>query len=426
MAAEVIVENVSKKYSRNAQTHLGYGVRDLFDEVFGRTRKETLRKDEFWAVRDISLHLKKGDSLALLGRNGSGKTTLLKMLHGLIKPDAGRIVMEGTVQALINLQSGFNSDLSGKDNVYNMASLLGMGRRETDAILEDVIRFSELEAFMGSPVGTYSSGMKARLGFSVAVSLQPDILLIDEVLAVGDHAFQNKCHHRMQQLKKAGVILIFVTHSHTQALQLCEKALWMHEGAIRASGPTKAALEEYLAFLESQESQKPINPSGGTDQRAKKAHVQNQFFGAIHNGEDHIDNLQVELVAEDENKDAFPIHSAVDIRYSFALKGEVENLNVSLSIYRNDGVLISTISTLKNEVLKQVRGGWVKCCVRIKDMDITPEQYVLVMSIHQGHSYLFRDVVRQFTVLGNGDVFWGMKEFDIDYTLEESGDMQYG
>jgi ABC-type multidrug transport system ATPase subunit len=268
--------------------------------------------------------------------------------------------------------------------------------------------------------------MKARLGFSVAVSLQPEILLIDEVLAVGDHAFQNKCHHRMQQLKKAGVILIFVTHSHTQALQLCEKALWMHEGTIRASGPTKSALEEYLAFLESQESQKSINTSDGTDQSTKKAHIQNQFFGAIHSGEDHIENLQVDLIVEDEVKDAFPIHSVVDIHYVFDLKGEVEDLNVSLSIYRNDGVLISTISTLKNEALKKVRGGMVKCRVRIKDMDIAPDQYVLVMSIHQGHSYLFRDVVRQFTVLGSGDVFWGMKDFDVDYRVEESGDMANG
>ena len=182
MKPVVIAEDISKKYSRNADTHLSYGVSDLFRELFGRNSERALRTDEFFAVDSVSFHLYPGDSLALIGRNGSGKTTVLKMLNGLIKPDKGSIVMDGRVQALINLGAGFNPALSGRDNIYSSSSLMGLSSKETAAIVDEVVEFSELEEFIDSPVGTYSSGMKARLGFSVCVHLKPDILLIDEIL----------------------------------------------------------------------------------------------------------------------------------------------------------------------------------------------------------------------------------------------------
>ncbi len=220
---------MSKKYSRNRDAHLSYGITDLFREVFGRKGSTDLRRDEFLAVNDLSFFLNAGDSLAVVGRNGSGKTTLLKMMNGLTKLDTGTIIMEGRVQALISLGAGFNSALSGRDNIYNSASLMGLTSAETRAIFHEIVAFSELEEFIDSPVGTYSSGMTARLGFSVAVHLDPDILLIDEILAVGDYAFQNKCFIKIHELKQKGVTIVLVTHSHTHAIQLCEKAIWLHK-----------------------------------------------------------------------------------------------------------------------------------------------------------------------------------------------------
>ena len=273
MAPIVTVEHLSKKYSRNAHAHLGYGLGDLFREVMGKKRSEDLRKDEFLAVKDVSFELNAGDSLALIGRNGSGKTTILKMLTGLVKPDAGEITVRGRVQALINLGAGFSPNLPGRDNVYNSASLMGLGHRETTELLDEIIDFAELGEFIDSPVGTYSSGMTARLGFAVAVHLKPDVLLIDEVLAVGDFAFQNKCFTRMEQLKKEGVTIIFVSHSQSAVVKLCQRAAWIHGGRIMELGPALDTVQAYLGFLENEEQERAKRESerrAGTGRRRDK------------------------------------------------------------------------------------------------------------------------------------------------------------
>jgi len=256
VAPIIQVEEISKKYSKKANSHLSYGVTDLFREVFARSKTLVLRKDEFLAVDHVSFALEPGDTFALIGRNGSGKTTVLKMMNGLVKPDAGRIIMDGRIQALINLGAGFNFALSGLDNIYNSASLMGLKSREIGAIVDEIVDFAELSEFIESQVGTYSSGMKARLGFAVAVSLKPDILLIDEVLSVGDSAFQNKCFMRMEELKKAGVTIVFVSHAHASVVKLCKQAAWMHHGKIMAAGPSLATVQAYLAFLEKEEQRK--------------------------------------------------------------------------------------------------------------------------------------------------------------------------
>ncbi len=226
----LVVENVSKKFSMKSNTHLNYGVRDLINEIIGRNRNTQLRQDEFIAVNDLSFALYPGDSFALIGRNGCGKTTTLNMLNGTLKPDAGKIIVDGRIQALIALGAGFNPKLSGRENILNAAAVLGLNAKETRAIIDEVVDFAELDDFIDSPVQTYSSGMYARLGFSVAVHLRPEILLIDEILSVGDYAFQNKCFGKMQELKKSGVTIVLVSHAHTRVIQLCEQAIFMHQG----------------------------------------------------------------------------------------------------------------------------------------------------------------------------------------------------
>ncbi len=246
MKPVVVVENVSKKYSRRADVHRQYGIKALINELLGRSQDTYLRQDEFLAVDDISLALYPGDSLALIGRNGCGKTTTLKMLNGTLKPDAGKIIIDGRVQALIALGAGFNPRLSGQENIFNAAAVLGLSNKETKAIIDEVVDFAELDDFIDSPVQTFSSGMHARLGFAVAVHLKPDILLIDEILSVGDYAFQNKCFAKMQQLKHEGVTILLVSHSHAQIIQLCEHALWLHKGQTLKTGSSKAVVKAYL------------------------------------------------------------------------------------------------------------------------------------------------------------------------------------
>lgn len=230
------VENVSKKFCRDLRRSLWYGVQDIAAELLGGNGgKKALRKDEFWAVNDVSFELKRGECLGLIGHNGAGKSTLLKMLNGLIKPDHGAITMKGRVGALIELGAGFNPVLTGRENIYVNGQLLGFTKKEIDQSFNDILEFSEIGEFIDMPVRNYSSGMKVRLGFAVAAQLEPDILLIDEVLAVGDIGFVLKCFNKMDSLMK-DTAMIFVSHNIPQVARMATQLVLMSKGSVAFSG----------------------------------------------------------------------------------------------------------------------------------------------------------------------------------------------
>lgn len=253
MEKEVLVkvEGLSKKFARDLKKSLRYGLQDISRELLGRSRKTELRSSEFWAVQDVSFELRRGECLGLIGHNGAGKSTLLKILNGLIKPDAGRVEIKGRVAALIELGAGFNPILTGRENIYNNASVLGFSKEETDEKLDAIIEFSELGEFIDAPVQSYSSGMKVRLGFSVAAQLEPDVLFIDEVLAVGDVFFRNKCINRIGELKKKSAV-IFVSHSINLVGLICTDAIVMDKGKVIFNSPDIG--ESYMKYLELRES----------------------------------------------------------------------------------------------------------------------------------------------------------------------------
>jgi len=231
----VKVENVSKIFCRDLKKSLWYGLKDLRRELSGhsRNRNDDLRSDEFWAVKDVSFELKRGECLGLIGRNGAGKTTLLRMLNGLIKPDQGRIEMRGRVGALIALGAGFNPILTGRENIYVNAAVLGLSKKETDAKFEEIVEFAELGDFIDAPVQSYSSGMAVRLGFSVAaILIQPDVLLLDEVLAVGDMGFTIKCLNTVRQLFTNSAV-VFISHSMQFVSQYCTRIAVMDKGLLK-------------------------------------------------------------------------------------------------------------------------------------------------------------------------------------------------
>jgi lipopolysaccharide transport system ATP-binding protein len=232
MSDEILIraENVGKKFCRNLKKSLMYGAQDIGYDLMGVDRSHAgLRKDEFWANEGVSFELRRGECLGLIGKNGAGKTTLLKMLNGLIRPDTGTIEMRGRVGALIALGTGFNPILTGKENVYIAGSVLGLSKREIRDRYEEIVDFAELHEFMDTPVQSYSSGMQVRLGFAIATAMKPDILLLDEVLAVGDAAFRNKCYQKVSELlEKAAVIL--VTHNMAHIGRIATKVLVMKGG----------------------------------------------------------------------------------------------------------------------------------------------------------------------------------------------------
>ncbi len=421
MKPVIVVENVSKKFSRRTDAHKQYGIKALLKELRGQSQDTDLRQDEFLAVDDISFALYPSDTLALIGRNGCGKTTTLKMLNGTLKPDAGKIIIDGRVQALIALGAGFNPKLSGRENIYNAAAVLGLSGKETRSIIDEVVDFSELDDFIDSPVQTYSSGMGARLGFSVAVHLKPEILLIDEILSVGDFAFQNKCFAKMQQLKTEGVTVVLVSHAHTKVIQLCEQAIWLHQGKAFKTGPSKEVVKAYLDFLEKQEAAK-LKQANTTIAKKKGAAPQpkrpSQLYGAIYDGFDHIDNLQVALLVDGREVNSLKIHDELVIEYSFDLKMSFSDLNVSLNFHRkDDGLFFTTISTLNGDMIKHIRSGRVQCRVTIPDFNLNPGKYILLMPIHEGHSYLYRNVVKEFVVTGSDRITWGLMDFNYQYEV---------
>ena len=234
---EVLIkaEGVSKKFAKDLKKSLYYGVLDLVNGVTGKEQVRDLRKDEFWAVRDLSFEVRRGECLGLIGHNGAGKSTLLKILNGLIAPDEGTITMKGKIGALIELGAGFNPILTGRENIYNNAAVIGFSKKEIDANLDTIIAFSELEDFIDMPVQNYSSGMKVRLGFAVAAQMQPDILLIDEVLAVGDLGFILKCFKKIDLLLP-NTALIFVSHTMPMVARICNQIILMDHGKMEYQG----------------------------------------------------------------------------------------------------------------------------------------------------------------------------------------------
>ena len=267
-AGEVVVrvDRVSKKFCRDLRKSMWYGIKDITTEMIPGRRVEAtrgaLRDLEFWAVDDVSFEVRQGQCLGVIGVNGAGKTTILKMLNGLIMPDKGRIDIRGRVAALIALGAGFNPILTGRENIYVNAAVLGLSRKETDSKLEEIIDFSGLSEFIDSPVQSYSSGMAIRLGFSVATALNPDVLLLDEVLAVGDAGFKMKAYARIGSMLEDSAV-VFVTHSMSQLYRICDSVGVMSGGQIKIYDDIGAAVQSYNSHFSSQFARKALQKTHG-------------------------------------------------------------------------------------------------------------------------------------------------------------------
>ena len=235
----IVVENVYKDFK------LFYDKANTLKEKILFFKKRD-KNEILHILKDINLTIKKGETVALIGVNGSGKSTLLKLMTKIMYPNKGKITVNGKLTSLLELGAGFHPDFSGRENIYFNASIFGLTKKEIDKRLDDIIKFSELEEFIDNPVRTYSSGMYMRLAFSVAINVDADILLIDEILAVGDQHFQEKCYDKMKSLKEEGRTIVLVTHSMTAVNDFCDRAVWLNEGKIRMDGPAKKVTKEYI------------------------------------------------------------------------------------------------------------------------------------------------------------------------------------
>ncbi len=239
--------NVSRKFRRGERHD---SIRDLVPtavrKLWTRNGAEALKDKEFWALRDVSFEVNRGSALGIIGGNGAGKSTALKLLSGILEPTRGTVSISGRLSALIEVGAGFHQDLTGRENILLNGSILGMSRPEIRAKFDQIVEFSELADFIDTPVKRYSSGMYARLGFAVAAHVDPDVLLVDEILSVGDMGFQKKCLERMKQIAKEGTTIVFVSHNLQSVQLLCSHTVWLHQGKIAMSGPTGQVISAYV------------------------------------------------------------------------------------------------------------------------------------------------------------------------------------
>ncbi len=237
------VSEVSKRF-RLRREHQ-QSMQDAFIQLFRRRRSA---EEYFWPLRNISMVVNPGDSYGILGQNGSGKSTLLKLITGVLEPTSGTIRLHGRIASLLELGAGFHPDLSGRENIFLNGSVYGLDRREMTRKLDSIIDFAELGDFIDTPVRHYSSGMYVRLGFAVAIHTDPDVLIVDEVLTVGDQIFQQKCMERIWELKRDGVAIVLVSHNLEEIRRLCDRAIWLQNGEVRGEGSALETVDDYLAY----------------------------------------------------------------------------------------------------------------------------------------------------------------------------------
>jgi ABC-2 type transport system ATP-binding protein len=247
MTESIVVENVSKRFTMRYH-------RTIKQMSIAMLRRQEL-SDSFLAVNDVSFEVRQGESIGLMGLNGSGKSTLLKLINGVMRPDSGRVLTRGRIAGLIATGAGFHPQLTGRENVYLNAAILGMTEKETKAKFDDIVEFADIGRFIDTPVGHYSSGMFARLGFAVAVHTDSDIFLVDEVLAVGDRPFKRKCMARMEEIKKDGRTLFYVSHAPGSVRKMCERVLVLEKGELAFDGPT----DEGIKFLHYDDVEDDVN-----------------------------------------------------------------------------------------------------------------------------------------------------------------------
>src|SRR6202047_2650989 len=253
MTESITVENLSKRYELGALQHETQ-LRDQLVHFLRAPFRRRAPKEVLWALRDVSFTVEQGEVLGIIGRSGAGRSTLLKILSKITYPTAGRVRTRGRVASLLEVGTGFHEELTGRENIFLNGSILGMKKKEVDAKLDAIVEFSGVQRFIDTPIKRYSSGMRLRLGFAVAAHLEPDVLIVDEVLGVGDAGFQEKCMSALEGVRGGGPTVLFVSHNRAAVENLCSRGIWIANGTVRLDGPTHEVIEAYMASFASADS----------------------------------------------------------------------------------------------------------------------------------------------------------------------------
>lgn len=381
--------NIWKKFKRGEKLN---SLRDFIPNIFRKALRPNngngLKQEEFWALQDVSFEVKKGEVVGIIGANGAGKSTTLKLLSGIIAPNKGEIKIQGKLSALIEVTAGFHPELTGRENVYLNGTILGMKKKEIDANFDEIVEFSGLKEFIDTPVKRYSSGMFSRLGFSVAAHMDPDILLVDEVLSVGDIAFQAKCAQKMRQLLNSGATIVLVSHNLSLIQSLCQRTILLNKGQILKEGGTEEVIPYYEDIVYRQREEEIRKKSTSADYRVKINADQPV----------KISGLTV-FDGKSTPKESFAAGEHISLRIEFETKEKIENPVFALEIIRADGLLCCSSDTRNTGFFLNKIEGKGAITVSLGALNLAPGVYIPKISLWEKdmlHLYAARnqDIIR--------------------------------
>jgi ABC-2 type transport system ATP-binding protein/lipopolysaccharide transport system ATP-binding protein len=370
VAAAIVVDGVSKQF--RLQTDRAHSVKELVTR-----RDRNAGADQFWALRDVSFEIPEGSMFALVGHNGSGKSTLLRCIAGIYRPSSGKVAVDGRISTLLELGAGFHPDLTGRENVYMNATILGMSHKQIDAVFDDIVAFAGISEFIDSPVKIYSSGMYIRLGFSVAVHVDPEILIVDEVIAVGDAEFQRKCFDHLYGLRKKGVTIVVVTHGLDTVESMCDGAAWLDHGELQLVGTGPEVAAAYMARVNAEE-------------RAERDRIALAGAEAMESGGDEAAAAKVEdvsitgvqfLDAERNDAGVGLYGETLVVRVHYDAIRSVPAPVFGIALYSTSDVHITGTNTkIAGVTLPTISGtGWVD--FEIPDLPVTAGDYEVTVAI---------------------------------------------
>ncbi len=378
----VIAENVTKIYRKYAAKRKFQTLKSalLEGDIFSHLKPEEVIK----AVDNVSFEIEQGETFGIIGENGSGKSTLLKLIAGITQPTSGRIQVNGKVSALIELGAGFHPEISGRENIYINGIMLGLTKKEIDEKFDEIVKFAELEEFIDLPVKVYSSGMYMRLGFSVAINVDPDILLVDEVLAVGDASFVGKCLEKISEFKKRGKTIVFVSHSLDLVQKICHRAAWMKKGRIVMIGDPKEVVDKYLLDV--------LGKDVETELVAR--HSKRWGSGEVQILESWLENVKGEKTTHFNYGETMRIKMVVDP------KREVEDFVFGVGIFTSEGVNVYGTNTHLEEFKPRVLKGRTLVTFEIPQLLLGNGVYSVDIAVHRmdGYAYDYIKGAHEFKV----------------------------
>lgn len=424
------VENLSKRYriglqEKKAETFAQQIWNNIKAPVENFKRIKSLGSFEeesdsiHWALKDVSFEVKQGEVLGIIGKNGAGKSTLLKILSKITEPTSGRIEMNGRVAALLEVGTGFHPELTGRENIYMNGTILGMTKKEIDRKLDEIIDFSGVEKYVDTPVKFYSSGMRVRLGFSVAAHLEPEILIIDEVLAVGDFEFQKKCLGKMEEVAGGGRTVLFVSHNMGAVKELCHNALILEEGEVVKYGSSESMVAQYYKRNHVSEGIKPK--------------IDDYHLRSIKDSEVIINGI--ELKEFGEKIPVISMHSDIELTISIDSKVEFKGANFNFRLGNEEGLNIGGSFSLDDSFKVDLNLGRNVFLVFLKDLQLTPGKYLITFGVNQSVHTLAWDVIKDYPIfeIENNNQFiffenrkWGINHFKVDWKKLNSERMTYG